>query len=65
MYKIRFYYLTGVNKGNLKYEEFFNTKEELKKRYEEVFEYNLFSLNPTMWELKNNEWFRIMNYELF
>lgn len=60
MYKLRFYYLTGINKGNLKYEEFFNTKEELKKRYEEVFEYDLFSLNPTMWELKNNEWFRIM-----
>jgi hypothetical protein len=68
-YKLRFYYITGSKKGNLKHEEFFKTEEDLKQRYKQVFEYNLFALNPTAWKLEENgdpsnpyEWNRLMGY---
>lgn len=32
MYKLRIYKLSGVNKGNLEYEEFFDTKEQMDKK---------------------------------
>lgn len=59
-YKLRIYKTTGSNKGNLDHEEFFASFEQAKARYYELFDYNLFSLNPTMWELcDNDEWIRI------
>lgn len=59
-YKLRIYKKTGTDKGNLDHEEFFQTEEEMKDRYKDLFDYNFFSLNPTMWAIKSNgEWSRI------
>ena len=57
MYKLRIYNHTG----NLDHEEVFNTKEKMDKRYDELFRYDLFSLNPTAWKYNNN-WERIFGY---
>ena len=54
MYKLKFYHKTGVNKGNLNHEEFFQTLEELQSRYNDVFVYNDFSLIPTVWKHTSN-----------
>lgn len=62
MYKLRIYKLSGANKGNLDYEEFFDTKEQMDKRYEELFKKDLYSLNPTAWKQVNNEWKRLEEY---
>lgn len=61
MYKMRFYQTSGINKGNLDHEEFFETREEVMMRYAEVFKKELFSLNPTIWEYDfcNQDYFRI------
>ena len=57
MYKLRIY----KNTGNLDHEEVFSTKEQMDKRYDELFRYDLFSLNPTAWKY-NNKWERIFGY---
>ena len=62
MYKLRFYNKTGANKGNLHHEEFFQTLKELQSRYNAVFVYNDFSLNPTAWKQTENGWKRIAGY---
>ena len=62
MIKLKFYHKTGVNKGNTDHEEFFQTLEELQSRYNDVFVYNDFSLNPTAWEQTVNGWKRIEGY---
>lgn len=62
MYKLRIYKLSGANKGNLDHEEFFDTKEQMDKRYEELFKKDLYSLNPTVWEQVNGEWKRLEEY---
>lgn len=62
MYKLRIYKLSGANKGNLDHEEFFDTKEQMDKRYEELFNRNLYSLNPTVWEQVNDKWKRLEEY---
>ena len=62
MYKLRFYHKTGANKGNLSHEEFFQTLKELQSRYNDVFVYNDFSLNPTAWKQTGNGWERIAGY---
>lgn len=36
-YKLRIYYKSGFQKGNLKREEFFSTKESMQQRYRELF----------------------------
>ena len=59
MYKLRIYYLSGINKGNLDHEEFFSIREEMEKRYNELFVYENYSLNPTAWEMVNKDWKRI------
>lgn len=61
-YKLRFYVVSGPDKGNVDHEEFFDSINELNKRYEELFKYNLFSLNPTAWVWNRNDWIRIMGY---
>ena len=58
MYKLRIYKHTG----DLDHEEVFNTKEQMDKRYDELFRYDLFSLNPTAWKFNNNMWERIFGY---
>lgn len=62
MYKLRIYKLSGANKGNLDHEEFFDTKEQMDKRYEELFKKDLYSLNPTVWEQIDGEWKRLEEY---
>lgn len=62
MYKLRIYKKSGINKGNLDHEEFFDTKPEIDKRYSELFDTNENSLNPTAWELKDECWVRLENY---
>lgn len=62
MYKLRIYKLSGENKGNLDHEEFFDTKEQMYKRYEELFKRDLYSLNPTAWEQIDGEWKRLEEY---
>ena len=61
-YKLRIYITSGPGKGNLDHEEFFDSIKELDKRYEELFKYKLFSLNPTAWEWDGNDYKRIMCY---
>lgn len=63
LYKLKHYYRKGSRKGEFFYEEHFYTREEAEKRYNEVFVYEDYSLNPTMWELKENgEWIRIEGF---
>ena len=59
-YKLRVYELSGSNKGNLRTEEFFASREGLLKRYREVFRKELYSLNPTAWQYVDGEWERIL-----
>lgn len=58
MYKLRIYKLSSANKGNLDHEEFFDTKEQMDKRYDELFKRELYSLNPTAWKQINGKWKR-------
>lgn len=62
MYKLRIYKLSGVGKGNLDHEEFFDTKEQMDKRYDELFKKDLYSLNPTVWKQIDGEWKRLEGY---
>lgn len=62
MYKLRIYKLSGVDKGNLDHEEFFDTKEQMDKRYDELFKKDLYSLNPTVWKQIDGEWKRLEGY---
>lgn len=63
MYKLRIYKKYGIDKGNLDHEEFFESKEEMDKRYNELFVYSDYILNPTAWKKKNKEyWKRLAGY---
>ena len=62
MYKLRIYNLTGADKWNLNHEEKFDTKEQMDKRYDEVFKMELHSLNPTAWERIDGGWKRLKGY---
>lgn len=61
-YKLRHYKRTGSFKGDLDYEEFFETKEQMDNRYNEVFIYEDYSLNPTAWKKVEGEWIRLESY---
>ena len=58
-YKLRIYYKSGFQKGNLKREEFFDSLEAMNKRYREMFKQKEYALNPTAWEKVNGEWLRM------
>lgn len=58
-YKLRIYFKTGFNKGNLRKEEFFPAKKSMQERYKELFNPKDYALNPTTWELVGDEWLRI------
>lgn len=60
-YKLRIYFKSGPQKGNLKREEFFSTKESMQQRYRELFKPREYALNPTAWKLINNEWLRMFD----
>ena len=62
MYKLRIYKLSGVDKGNLDHEEFFSTREEMDARYNKLFKYENYSLNPTAWENVDGEWKRLEGF---
>lgn len=62
-YKLRIYKKRAIDRGALEREEFFETKEEAFRRYNELFNYNDFGLNPTVWkQTKNGGWKRIAGY---
>lgn len=50
-FKLRFYKLSGPEKGNLDHEEYFDTYNAMWDRYAQVFRRNLYALNPTGWVL--------------
>ena len=54
-YKVRVYHLTGENKGNLKGELFFDSLKKADLAYRSLFAYELYSLNPTVWEKEADE----------
>lgn len=62
MYKLRIYKLSGIDIGNLDHEEFFDTEEQMNKRYAELFESELYGLNPTAWEKIDSKWKRLEGY---
>lgn len=62
MYKLRIYKLSGIDKGNLDHEEFFDTKELMNKRYDELFQSELYGLNPTAWKEIDGKWKRLEGY---
>ena len=62
MYKLRIYKLSGVDKGNLDHEEFFSKREDMETRYDELFVYENYSLNPTAWENIDREWKRLEGF---
>lgn len=61
-FKLRVYKKFGVDKGNTDHEEFFLTREEMDKRYKELFIRNEYALNPTAWERHVDDWTRIEGY---
>ena len=44
------------------HEEFFSEREEMESRYNELFVYENYSLNPTAWENMNGEWKRLEGF---
>ena len=62
MFKLRIYKSSGADKGNIDHEEFFSTKEEMETRYNELFVYKNYSLNPTAWENVDGEWKRLEGF---
>ena len=62
MFKLRIYKLSGIDKGNLDHEEFFETKEGMIKRQNELFVYENYSLNPTAWKNVEGEWKRLEGF---
>ena len=62
MYKLRIYKLSGADKGYLDHEEFFSTREEMEIRYDELFVYGNYSLNPTAWENIDGKWKRLEGF---
>lgn len=62
MYKLRIYKLSGLDKGNLDHEELSDTKEQMDKRYDELFKRELYSLNPTALEQIDDGWKRLEGY---
>ena len=62
MYKLRIYKVSGLDKGNLDHEELFDTKEQMDKRYDELFKRELYSLNPTALEQIDDGWKRLEGY---
>ena len=62
MYKLRIYKLSGLDKGIVDHEELFDTKEQMDKRYDELFKRELYSLNPTALEQIDDGWKRLEGY---
>ena len=67
--KIRFYHQTGPDKGNLKTELYFDSVRKACKFYVSFYERELYALNPTLWEYRENpgleDWFRLSMNEIW
>lgn len=61
-YKLRIYYTRGSQKGNVKSEELFYTREEMDARYHQLFKRELYGLNPTAWHFNGATWERFTEY---
>lgn len=61
-FKLRIYKKKGSFKGDLDHEEFFKTHKQMEDRYNELFVYEDYALNPTAWELINEEWIRLEGF---
>ena len=61
-FKLKIYHLSGSEKGNLDHEEVFQTREEMEKRYNALFQYNLYGLNPTAWQRMGKTWIRLAGF---
>lgn len=62
-YKLRFYHISGPNKGNLRKEKFFRTLQEADCEYNLRFKHRLYTLNPTVWEKQEDgDYRRIEGY---
>lgn len=57
MFKLRIYKKTGSDKGNLDHEEFFDTAVQAFDRFHELFVRTDYSLNPTVWEKIDGNWY--------
>ena len=62
MYKLRIYKLSGADRGNLDHEEFFSKREGMETRYNELFVYENYSLNPTAWKNVDGKWKRLEGF---
>ena len=62
MYKVRIYKLSGADRGNLDHEEFFSKREGMEARYNELFVYENYSLNPTAWKNVDGKWKRLEGF---
>jgi hypothetical protein len=58
MYKLRIYKTYGIKD----HEEIFDTKEEMDKRYNELFCEKMYASNPTAWEFVIDRWRRLEWY---
>lgn len=66
-YKIRFYHLSGSEKGNMSKEEFYDTFHDAALRLREVFKPGLLALNATLWVADSSYadgWHRLTNQEI-
>lgn len=64
MYKLRFYFTEGVNKGNLDHEEKFCSPFDMIARYKEVY-VKWSSTNPTAWYRASSidgKWIRLSGF---
>lgn len=60
-FKLRIYFKSGFQKGNLRKEEFFDTKAAMQQRYRELYNPKEYALNPTAYERVDNQWLRVFN----
>lgn len=51
MFKLKFYYTQGVNKGNLHHEEHFTSIDEMAKRYREICKMEEPQFRPVAWRI--------------
>ncbi len=61
-YKLRVYFTYGIDRGKLDHEEFFDTREEMDRRYKKIFVHKKYSCRPTAYEWNGNDWDRIEGY---
>lgn len=61
-FKLRIFFKTGFQKGNLRKEEFFESKAAMQQRYRSLYDPKEYDLNPTALELVGNKWIRTFDY---